>query len=113
MTKEFQVHLEPSLIQTCFFLLPGQSGKLQIFELASGTLLETVDAHDGALWSLCLAPDQVCLPHPAASCGGRAAFTDHRSVVLSLQRGIVTGSADKTVKFWDFELMKDQKSEQK
>ena len=36
-----------------------QSGKLQIFELASGSLLETVDAHDGALWSLCLAPDQV------------------------------------------------------
>lgn len=38
-----------------------QSGKLQIFELASGSLLETVDAHDGALWSLCLAPDQVNL----------------------------------------------------
>lgn len=36
-----------------------QSGKLQIFELASGSLLEAVDAHDGAVWSLCLAPDQV------------------------------------------------------
>uniref|UniRef100_A0A4W6G235 WD repeat domain 3 n=1 Tax=Lates calcarifer TaxID=8187 RepID=A0A4W6G235_LATCA len=63
-----------------------QSGKLQIFELASGSLLETVDAHDGALWSLCLAPDQ---------------------------RGIVTGSADKTVKFWEFELIKDQGTGQK
>lgn len=40
----------------CFL---SQSGKLQIFELASGSLLETVDAHSGALWSLCLAPDQV------------------------------------------------------
>ncbi|TNN04422.1 hypothetical protein fugu_001451 [Takifugu bimaculatus] len=72
----------------CSLFVPGdrqiilgtKSGKLQIFELASGSLLETVDAHDGALWSLCLAPDQ---------------------------RGLVTGSADKTVKFWEFELIKD------
>jgi len=27
-----------------------------------------------------------------------------------IQRGIVTGGADKTVKFWDFELIKDQDS---
>ncbi|XP_061917560.1 WD repeat-containing protein 3-like [Entelurus aequoreus] len=67
-------------------ILGSKSGKLQIFELASGSLLETVDAHDGALWSLCLAPDQ---------------------------RGIVTGGADKTVKFWDFELIKVQGSGQK
>uniref|UniRef100_A0A3Q1EKS2 WD repeat-containing protein 3 n=1 Tax=Acanthochromis polyacanthus TaxID=80966 RepID=A0A3Q1EKS2_9TELE len=78
----------------CSLFVPGdrqiilgtKSGKLQIFELASGSLLETVDAHDGALWSLCLAPDQ---------------------------RGIVSGSADKTVKFWDFELIKDKESGQK
>ncbi|KAM8855469.1 WD repeat-containing protein 3 [Spinachia spinachia] len=78
----------------CSLFVPGdrqvilgtKSGKLQIFELASGSLLETVDAHDGSLWSLCLAPDQ---------------------------RGIVTGSADKKVKFWDFELMKDEGSAQK
>ncbi|CAN9498465.1 unnamed protein product [Ophioblennius macclurei] len=78
----------------CSLFVPGdrqivlgtKSGKLQIFELASGSLLETVDAHNGALWSLSLAPDQ---------------------------RGIVTGSADKTVKFWDFELIKDKESSQK
>ncbi|XP_040003879.1 WD repeat-containing protein 3 [Xiphias gladius] len=78
----------------CSLFVPGdrqiilgtKSGKLQIFELASGSLLETVDAHDGALWSLCLAPDQ---------------------------RGIVTGGADKTVKFWEFELIKDQGTGQK
>ncbi|XP_059198830.1 LOW QUALITY PROTEIN: WD repeat-containing protein 3 [Centropristis striata] len=78
----------------CSLFVPGdrqiilgtKSGKLQIFELASGSLLETVDAHNGALWSLCLAPDQ---------------------------RGIVTGSADKTVKFWDFELVKDEGTGQK
>lgn len=78
----------------CSIFVPGdrqiilgtKSGKLQIFELASGSLLETVDAHDGALWSICLAPDQ---------------------------RGIATGGADKTVKFWDFELIKDQGTTQK
>ncbi|XP_058479073.1 WD repeat-containing protein 3 isoform X1 [Solea solea] len=77
----------------CSLFVPGdrqiilgtKSGKLQIFELASGSLLETVEAHDGALWSLCLAPDQ---------------------------RGIMTGSADKTVKFWEFELIKDNESVQ-
>uniref|UniRef100_A0A4W5RCI4 Uncharacterized protein n=1 Tax=Hucho hucho TaxID=62062 RepID=A0A4W5RCI4_9TELE len=39
-------------------ILGTKSGKIQIFDLASGTLLETVDAHNGALWSLCLSPDQ-------------------------------------------------------
>uniref|UniRef100_A0A672SJM8 WD repeat-containing protein 3-like n=1 Tax=Sinocyclocheilus grahami TaxID=75366 RepID=A0A672SJM8_SINGR len=75
----------------CSLFVPGdrqiilgtKSGKIQIFDLASGSLLETTDAHDGALWSMCLSPDQ---------------------------RGIVTGGADKTVKFWDFELIKDQDS---
>ncbi|MED6290311.1 Dip2/Utp12 protein [Characodon lateralis] len=78
----------------CSLFVPGdrqiilgtKSGKLQIFELASGSLLETVDAHSGAVWSLCLAPDQ---------------------------REIVSGSADKTVKFWEFELIKDQGTGQK
>ncbi|XP_077435644.1 WD repeat-containing protein 3 [Vanacampus margaritifer] len=75
----------------CSLFVPGdrqiilgtKSGNLQIFELASGSLLETLDGHRGALWSLCLAPDQ---------------------------RGIVTGGADKTVKLWDFELVKDEAS---
>uniref|UniRef100_A0A667ZLY8 WD repeat domain 3 n=1 Tax=Myripristis murdjan TaxID=586833 RepID=A0A667ZLY8_9TELE len=78
----------------CSLFVPGdrqiilgtKSGKLQLFELASGSLLETVDAHVGALWSLCLAPDQ---------------------------RGIVTGGADKTVKFWEFELIKAEETGQK
>lgn len=78
----------------CSLFVPGdrqivlgtKSGQLQIFELASGSLLESVGAHHGALWSLCLAPDQ---------------------------RGIVTGGADKTVKFWEFELIKDEGASQK
>ncbi|XP_036894787.1 WD repeat-containing protein 3 [Sturnira hondurensis] len=78
----------------CSFFVPGdrqvvigtKTGKLQLYDLASGALLEAVDAHDGALWSLCLSPDQ---------------------------RGFVTGGADKAVKFWDFELVKDENSPQK
>ncbi|XP_066542654.1 WD repeat-containing protein 3 [Hoplias malabaricus] len=75
----------------CSLFVPGdrqiiigtKSGKIQIFDLASGSLLETIQAHDGALWSISLSPDQ---------------------------RGIVSGGADKTVKFWDFELIKDSES---
>ncbi|XP_062984992.1 WD repeat-containing protein 3 isoform X2 [Elgaria multicarinata webbii] len=78
----------------CSVFVPGdrqviigtKSGKLQLFDLASGSLLETLDAHDGALWSMCLSSDQ---------------------------RGFVTGGADKCVKFWEFQLVKDEKSIQK
>ncbi|KAJ8350925.1 hypothetical protein SKAU_G00260550 [Synaphobranchus kaupii] len=77
----------------CSLFVPGdrqiiigtKSGKIQIFDLASGRLLETTDAHNGELWAISLSPDQ---------------------------RGIVTGGADKTVKFWEFELIKDQESGQ-
>ncbi|XP_039697255.1 WD repeat-containing protein 3 [Pteropus medius] len=78
----------------CSFFVPGdrqvvigtKTGKLQLYDLASGSLLEAIDAHDGALWSMSLSPDQ---------------------------RGFVTGGADKSVKFWDFELVKDENSTQK
>ena len=40
-------------------LVSFQSGGLQIFDLATGSILETVAAHNGALYSLCLSPDQV------------------------------------------------------
>uniref|UniRef100_A0A8C0QM05 WD repeat-containing protein 3 n=1 Tax=Chelonoidis abingdonii TaxID=106734 RepID=A0A8C0QM05_CHEAB len=78
----------------CSLFVPGdrqiiigtKTGKLQLYDLASGSLLETLAAHDGALWSISLSPDQ---------------------------RGFVTGGADKCVKFWDFELVKDENSTQK
>ncbi|XP_031230831.1 WD repeat-containing protein 3 isoform X1 [Mastomys coucha] len=78
----------------CSFFVPGdrqvvigtKTGNLQLYDLASGNLLETIAAHDGALWSMSLSPDQ---------------------------RGFVTGGADKTVKFWDFELVTDKNSTQK
>ncbi|XP_049621861.1 WD repeat-containing protein 3 [Suncus etruscus] len=78
----------------CSFFVPGdkqviigtKTGKLQIYDLASGNLLEAIEAHDGALWSMSLSPDQ---------------------------HGFVTGGADQSVKFWDFELVKDKNSTQK
>uniref|UniRef100_A0A672U394 WD repeat-containing protein 3 n=1 Tax=Strigops habroptila TaxID=2489341 RepID=A0A672U394_STRHB len=78
----------------CSLFVPGdrqvivgtKTGKLQLYDLASGSLMETLDAHDGAVWSLALSPDQ---------------------------RGFVTGGADKCVKFWEFELVKDESSIQK
>lgn len=70
---------------TCKFLPGGllvilgtRNGELQLFDLASSSLLDTIeDAHDAAIWSLDLTSD-----------GKR----------------LVTGSADKTVKFWDFKV---------
>ncbi|XP_034996657.1 WD repeat-containing protein 3 isoform X1 [Zootoca vivipara] len=78
----------------CSLFVPGdrqviigtKTGKLQLFDLASGILLETIDAHDGGLWSISPSSDQ---------------------------RGFVTGGADKCVKFWEFELVKDKDSVQK
>ncbi|XP_046849685.1 WD repeat-containing protein 3-like [Xenia sp. Carnegie-2017] len=71
------------------FFVPGdrhvvvgtKAGKLQIFDVSSGSLLETVDAHDGAIWSLCLAPDNTLF---------------------------ASGSGDKDVKFWEFDLITDE-----
>ncbi|KAH0628599.1 hypothetical protein JD844_009954 [Phrynosoma platyrhinos] len=62
------------------------TGKLQLFDLASGNLLESIGAHDGALWSISLSSDQC---------------------------GFVTGGADKCVRFWEFQLVKDENSIQK
>jgi U3 small nucleolar RNA-associated protein 12 len=54
-----------------------KSGALLLYDLSSSALLETIPAHNGPLWSLHVRPDG---------------------------RGLVTGSADKDVKFWDFEV---------
>jgi U3 small nucleolar RNA-associated protein 12 len=73
----------------CCAFLPGdkvvvvgnKSGELELFDVASATLLESVTAHDGAIWSLQVHPDG---------------------------RSVVSGSADKTVKFWDFKIVQEQ-----
>ncbi|VEN48491.1 unnamed protein product [Callosobruchus maculatus] len=68
-------------------LLAGlKDGKLLIIDISVGDILEEIPAHEGELWSICLTPDL---------------------------RGCATGGGDKTVKFWQFELILDEKRETK
>ncbi|KAI5474485.1 hypothetical protein MNV49_003208, partial [Pseudohyphozyma bogoriensis] len=69
----------------CSTFLPGdkhivvgtKTGELLLFDLSSSSLLETIPAHTGAVWGIHVRPDG---------------------------RGLVSGSADKDIKFWDFEV---------
>jgi len=54
-----------------------KGGTLELYDIPSATCLATIDAHSGAVWSVALTADG---------------------------RGLVSGSADHDVKFWDFEL---------
>ena len=72
----------------CSSFLPGdkivvvgnRNGDLELFDIASSTLIDTVKAHDGPVWTLHVHPDG---------------------------RSMVTGSADKSVKFWNFEIVQE------
>lgn len=71
---------------TCCSFVPGdkivivgtKDGDLQLFDIASSALIETFKAHDGSIWALKVHPDG---------------------------RSVVTGSGDKTAKFWNFEVV--------
>ncbi|KAF9435125.1 hypothetical protein BGZ76_006854 [Entomortierella beljakovae] len=73
----------------CCAFLPGnrhvivgtKTGHLELFDLGSSLMIESIEAHEGAIWSLQVRPDR---------------------------RGLVTGSADKDVKFWDFDMIEEQ-----
>jgi len=77
----------------CCCFVPGdrhviigtKSGKIQLFDMSAGMLLETIDAHEEAVWSIALLPDK---------------------------SGFITGSADHEIKFWDFELILDEEFSQ-
>jgi len=56
-----------------------KSGEILVYNIAASALVDTVKAHTGAIWSLHVRPDE--------------------------QR-LVTGSADKDVKFWEFKIRK-------
>ncbi|KIO30256.1 hypothetical protein M407DRAFT_225108 [Tulasnella calospora MUT 4182] len=68
----------------CSTFLPGdrhvlvgtKAGELLVYDLATSSLIQTVKAHAGTIWSVQVKPNKL---------------------------GAVTGSADKEVKFWDFE----------
>ncbi|PHH92343.1 hypothetical protein CDD83_7831 [Cordyceps sp. RAO-2017] len=73
----------------CCAFLPGdkvvvvgtKSGELQLFDVASSSLLDSIQAHEGAIWSLQVHPDG---------------------------RSVVSGSADKSAKFWDFKIVQEE-----
>lgn len=65
-------------------IVATKTGKLQIFDIAAGRLLEEIEAHQGEAWSVAMSPDL---------------------------RGMASGGADKTVKFWQFELVADKVDE--
>jgi U3 small nucleolar RNA-associated protein 12 len=73
----------------CCAFLPGdqivvvgtKSGDLEMFDLISATMIDTVKAHEGPVWSLQVHPDG---------------------------RSLASGSADKLVKFWNFEVVKEE-----
>lgn len=75
----------------CSAFLPGnkhilvgtKTGELELYDIGSSSLIESVKAHDGAVYSLQVRPDK---------------------------RGFCTGSADKDVKFWDFDMVQDKGS---
>ena len=57
-----------------------REGSLELMDIASSTLLDTIKAHERDLWSLQVRPDD---------------------------KSLVTGSADKSVKFWDFRIVQE------
>lgn len=73
----------------CSSFLPGdkivvvgnRNGELELFDIASSTLIDAVKAHDGPIWTLHVHPDG---------------------------RSMATGSADKTAKFFSFEVVQEQ-----
>lgn len=73
----------------CCSFLPGdkivvvgtKTGELELFDVASASMLDTVKAHDGAIWTLQVHPDG---------------------------RSVVSGSADKSAKFWNFEVVQEE-----
>lgn len=55
-----------------------KTGEIELFDVASSLMFESIKAHDGAIWSLQVHPDG---------------------------KSLVTGSADKSAKFWNFEVV--------
>lgn len=73
----------------CCSFLPGdkvvvvgtKGGELELFDVASASLLDSVSAHEGAVWSLQVHPDG---------------------------KSMVSGSADKSAKFWNFQIVQEE-----
>jgi WD40 repeat protein len=60
----------------CQIAIGTKTGEILIYDLASSSLIQTVQAHTATVWSLHVRADE---------------------------KALVSGSADKDVKFWEFE----------
>jgi len=73
----------------CVSFLPGdkivvvgtKEGDIELYDIAASSLLDKISAHEGAVWSLQVHPDG---------------------------KSLITGSADKTVKFWNFDIVQEE-----
>jgi U3 small nucleolar RNA-associated protein 12 len=73
----------------CAAFLPGdkivvvgtKEGDLELYDIAASSLLDKISAHEGAVWTLQVHPDG---------------------------KSLITGSADKSVKFWNFEIVQEE-----
>lgn len=89
----FYVHVVPDLsklccsveecVQGCVALccVSLQEGKIELVDVGACTVIHSEQAHSGAVWSLALLPDK---------------------------SGFVSGSADKTIKFWEWAVTVQQ-----
>ncbi|CAN9203098.1 unnamed protein product [Alternaria alternata] len=73
----------------CCAFLPGdkivvvgtKDGDIELYDIAASTLLDKIDAHEGAVWTMQVHPDG---------------------------KSLITGSADKSIKFWNFEIVQEE-----
>jgi U3 small nucleolar RNA-associated protein 12 len=73
----------------CCAFLPGdkivivgtKDGDLELYDIAASSLLDKIAAHEGAVWTLQVHPDG---------------------------KSVVTGSADKSAKFWNFDIVQEE-----
>ncbi|KAF2797621.1 WD40 repeat-like protein [Melanomma pulvis-pyrius CBS 109.77] len=73
----------------CCAFLPGdkivvvgtKEGDIELYDIAASSLLDKIPAHEGAVWTMQVHPDG---------------------------KSVVTGSADKSAKFWKFEIVEEE-----
>ncbi|KAF2132567.1 WD40 repeat-like protein [Dothidotthia symphoricarpi CBS 119687] len=73
----------------CCAFLPGdkivvvgtKEGDIELYDIAASSLLDKISAHEGAVWTMQVHPDG---------------------------KSLITGSADKSVKFWNFEIVQEE-----
>lgn len=73
----------------CAAFLPGdkivvvgtKDGDIELYDIAASSLLDKIPAHEGTVWTLQVHPDG---------------------------KSLITGGSDKTVKFWNFEIVQEE-----